>query len=147
MIQLSFLGLEPLTSGLTEWCANQLCHRGIQLSIFEKGEINLCAKGGQSKNAQKTMFNSGSQCPILTVLKLFASHPFIQVCVILLCIQEHRLFSVLWKIEHTFLLTQWLPLRPTTLYAGVKQQRPWSVLGWVTVVVCQFLHIALRMRL
>ena len=40
-----------------------------------------------------------------------------------------------------------IPLLPPTLYAGVKQHRPWSVLGWVTVVVCQFLLIVLRMRL
>ena len=29
----------------------------------------------------------------------------------------------------------------------VKQHRPWSVLGWVTAVVCQFLLIVLWMRL
>ena len=40
-----------------------------------------------------------------------------------------------------------IPLLPPTLYAGVKHHRPWSVLGWVTVVVCQFLLIVLRMRL
>ena len=39
-----------------------------------------------------------------------------------------------------------IPLLPPTLYAGVKHHRPWSVLGWVTVLVCQFLLIVLRMR-
>ena len=37
-------------------------------------------------------------------------------------------------------------LQPTALYAGVKQLRPWFVLGWVTILVCQFLLIVLRMR-
>ena len=38
-------------------------------------------------------------------------------------------------------------LLSTILCSGVKQHRPWSVLGWVTVSVCQFLLIVLRMRL
>ena len=40
-----------------------------------------------------------------------------------------------------------IPLQPPALCAEVKQHRPWSVLGWVTVVVCQFLLIVLRMTL
>ena len=34
-----------------------------------------------------------------------------------------------------------IQLQSTTQYAGVKQHWPWFVLGWVTVLVCQFLLI------
>ena len=36
-------------------------------------------------------------------------------------------------------------LQSTAQYAGVKQHRPWFLLGWVTVALCQFLLIVLRM--
>ena len=39
-----------------------------------------------------------------------------------------------------------IPLQPPAYCDEVKQLRPWSVLGWVTVVVCQVLLIVLRMR-
>ena len=38
-------------------------------------------------------------------------------------------------------------LRPTARYNGVKQHRPWFLLGWVTILVCQFLLVFLWMRL
>ena len=38
-------------------------------------------------------------------------------------------------------------LRSTAWYTLVKQHRPQLVLGWVTILVCQFLLIVLRMRL
>ena len=38
-------------------------------------------------------------------------------------------------------------VRSTARYDGVQQQRPWLVHGCVTVLVCQFLLIVLRMRL
>ena len=38
-------------------------------------------------------------------------------------------------------------LQSTAWCTGVKQHRPWFVLRWVTVIVCQILLIILRMKL
>ena len=38
-------------------------------------------------------------------------------------------------------------LKSTALYTGVKQHRPRLILGWVSILVCQFLVIVLRIRL
>ena len=35
-------------------------------------------------------------------------------------------------------------LQSTAWYAGVKQHQPQFVLGWMTIIVCQFLLIILR---
>ena len=41
----------------------------------------------------------------------------------------------------------WYTATVNAWYNGVKQHRPWLGLGWVTVLVCQFLLIVLWMRL
>ena len=42
-------------------CVSNWKENKIQLSIFEKREIKICTKDRQSKNAQKTVFNFGSE--------------------------------------------------------------------------------------
>ena len=79
--------------------------------------------------------------------KKYLCHLTLQSPLNLRTFTSHNLSVAFYIGEYWTSVVIGILLQSTAWCTGVKQHRPWLVLGWVTVVIFQSLLIVLRMRL